>query len=97
MGMIATGSHDFEVKPILLDHNRCFTIDREHAVIKRTLYQFPFLQLAEVTLAANLSGMAVRFLDLTKLLFEEGNKHSRPFIESQKVRLKEKLAQVNSR
>ncbi len=71
MGMIATGSHDFEVRPIVLDPDRCFIIDPGHAVMKQALYQFPFLPMAEATLAANLSGMGVRFMDLCETLFEE--------------------------
>ncbi len=91
MGMIATGSHDFEVKLIHLDPNRCFAIDAKTALIKNTLYQFPFLQLAEVTLTANLSGMAIRFMDLCETLFEERIKY-KSFTESQIASLGHKLA-----
>jgi len=93
MGMLATGSHNFEVKPIHLDANRCFVIDSESAMLKQPLYQFPFLPLAEVTLSANLSGMAVRFLDLCKILFEERLKN-KPFTESQITTLKRKLSEA---
>ncbi|OOQ60575.1 hypothetical protein BC343_24540 [Mucilaginibacter pedocola] len=64
MGMIATGSDAYEVKELLVDKSRCFKIDAHATVINEQLYTYPFLQLAEATLAANLSGMAVHFMDL---------------------------------
>lgn len=69
MGMIATGSHAIEIKQAHIPLNRCFIIDPDHAVIDHPLYRFPFLQLAETTLAVNLSGMACRFLDLCSDIF----------------------------
>ena len=64
MGMIATGSDAYEVSGLYVDKSRCFEIDATAAVIDAPLYRYPFLQLAEATLAANLSGMAVHFTDL---------------------------------
>ncbi|HLX91992.1 MAG TPA: hypothetical protein VKR32_09940 [Puia sp.] len=64
MGMIATGSHTFEVRNMLTSANRCFEIKPEAAVLSQAIYQFPFLQFAESTLAVNISGMAMRFLEL---------------------------------
>lgn len=64
MGMIATGSDAYEVKDLYVEANRCFRINPADAVILDQLYQYPFMQLAEATLAANLSGMAVHFVDL---------------------------------
>jgi indole-3-acetate monooxygenase len=64
MGMIATASHSFNVNDLVVDQRRCFIIDAAHAVLAQPVYQFPFLQLAETTLAVNLSGLAVRFVDL---------------------------------
>jgi alkylation response protein AidB-like acyl-CoA dehydrogenase len=66
MGMIATGSHSFEVKDQFVKAERQFTIDPERAVLKDPVYQYPFLQFAETTLAANLSGMALRFIELSE-------------------------------
>lgn len=71
LGMIATGSHSFEVKKIVVNKNRSFCIDPRYALLKQPVYQYPFLQFAETTLAVNNSGMAIRFLDLCKLLFEK--------------------------
>nr|WP_294947517.1 acyl-CoA dehydrogenase [uncultured Mucilaginibacter sp.] len=64
MGMVATGSDAYEVNNLYLDKSYSFKIDGEAAVIDSQLYTYPFLQLAEATLAANLSGMAVHFMDL---------------------------------
>ena len=75
MGMIATGSHEFSVNKLHLPPNRRFIIEANHAVLKQPLYQYPFLQLAETTLTANLSGMAVRFMDLCEPLFEDRIKY----------------------
>ena len=69
MGMIATGSHSFEVNGIRVDVDRRFVIDAKHATMKDPVYQYPFLQLAETTLSINLSGMSCRFLDLCRELF----------------------------
>lgn len=67
MGMIATASHSFEVKNLVVAKKRVFDIDPMKIVIDKPIYHYPFLQLAETTLSVNLSGLAVRFIDL----FEE--------------------------
>jgi alkylation response protein AidB-like acyl-CoA dehydrogenase len=64
IGMIATGSDAYSVTNLYVDKNRCFKIDPYAAVIDSLLYTYPFLQLAEATLAANISGTAVHFIDL---------------------------------
>jgi alkylation response protein AidB-like acyl-CoA dehydrogenase len=64
MGMIATASHRFMVKDLLVKENRSFFIEPGRAVLPQLIYQYPFQQFAEATLAVNLSGMAVRFLEL---------------------------------
>lgn len=71
MGMMGTGSDAYEVNNLFVDKRRCFKIDADHAVINEPLYQYPFLQLAEATLAANISGLAVHFTDLCELIFDE--------------------------
>jgi alkylation response protein AidB-like acyl-CoA dehydrogenase len=87
MGMIATGSHAFEVKELQVLRNRSFVIDAAQAKLDRPLYKYPFLQLAETTLAVNLSGMAVRFLELCFELFAARNGNG-----SQKQDLLQRLA-----
>lgn len=69
IGLIATGSNSFEVHKLLVDENRTFLINPGNTMLKDPIYQYPFLQFAETTLAINLSGMAIRFLDLCKCLF----------------------------
>lgn len=64
VGMIATGSDAYTINNLYVDKSRCFEIDPPAAIIKDQLYTYPFLQLAEATLAANLSGMAIHFIDL---------------------------------
>ena len=64
MGMIATGSHSFEVKKLRVKKNRAFQIENNFATLPDPIFQYPFLAFAETTLAVNMSGMAMRFLDL---------------------------------
>ncbi|ASU32591.1 acyl-CoA dehydrogenase family protein [Mucilaginibacter xinganensis] len=71
MGMVATGSDAFEVKDLDVMPNRQFKIDSKAAVVKAPLYLYPFLQLAEATIAVNLSGMAIHFIDLCEDIFHE--------------------------
>src|SRR5688572_19738660 len=73
MGMIATGSHAFEIRDLVVPSNRAFNIHPRFAVEKDTIFQYPFLQLAETTLAVNISGMAIRFLDLCQQIISDRN------------------------
>ncbi|MFC0516364.1 acyl-CoA dehydrogenase [Mucilaginibacter angelicae] len=91
VGMMATGSDAYEVKDLYVDKNRCFKIDPQYTVVNEPLYRYPFLQLAEATLAANLSGMAVHFLDLCGPAFEERMKNPR-LTGTQKEYIKQLLA-----
>ncbi len=77
IGMVATGSHSFELKNVYAPGSRCFKIDPGHAKVDGKLYRYPFMQLAEATLAVNLSGMAVHFVDLCRDIFEERQHHPR--------------------
>jgi len=70
-GMVATGSHSFEVKDVIVPQKRIFKIDPSAIKVNSALYIYPFHQLAEATLAANISGMAIHFIDLCKAIFEE--------------------------
>lgn len=63
VGMVATASNAYEVKNLAVPTERCFSLKTEDAVIPSNLYKYPFLQLAEATLAANISGMALHFLE----------------------------------
>lgn len=77
VGMMATGSDAYEVKDLHVDKNRSFKIDPQYTVVNEPLYRYPFLQLAEATLAANLSGLAIHFLDLCGPAFDERMKNPR--------------------
>jgi hypothetical protein len=70
-GMIATGSDAFEIKGLDVSVQHCFKIDANAALVKSPLYQYPFLQLAEATLAVNISGIAIHFMDLCAGIFRE--------------------------
>jgi alkylation response protein AidB-like acyl-CoA dehydrogenase len=71
MGMVATGTHAFGVERMNVPAHRCFRIDPNHVTLDHPVYLFPFLQLAETTLSVNLSGMAMRFLDLCAPIFSQ--------------------------
>ncbi|QKJ31637.1 acyl-CoA dehydrogenase [Mucilaginibacter mali] len=71
VGMVATGSHSFRIDQALLPADNSFRIDPAHAMVDGALYQYPFLQLAEATLAVNLSGMAIHFTDLCRDIFDK--------------------------
>ncbi|MES1219604.1 MAG: acyl-CoA dehydrogenase [Bacteroidota bacterium] len=70
-GMIATASHSFEVNKLTVPRNRQFFIEPESATLAGAIYQYPFLQFAETTLAVNISGMAIRFLELAEEILEQ--------------------------
>lgn len=82
MGMVATGSNSFSVKDLLVTEDRCFHIDAAYAEVHEPLYLYPFRQLAEATLVASYSGMAMHFIDLCKTLFDEKKKQPRLTLEN---------------
>lgn len=61
-GLVATGSHAFDVHDVEVPANRSFKINEPKVADEG--FDYPFLQLAETTLAVNSLGMARRFLDL---------------------------------
>ncbi|MEO6844990.1 MAG: acyl-CoA dehydrogenase, partial [Ginsengibacter sp.] len=76
IGMIATSSNSFEVMRVRVNKNRRFAIDEKQTVLSNKIYQYPFLQFAESTLAVNISGMAIHYLDLFEAIIKEGkDKH----------------------
>lgn len=87
MGMIATASYSFSVQDLKVDNSRCFTIQPSTAILPQPVYQFPFLQFAETTLAVNISGMALRYLELCKIIFDEKKKSILPLFIKQQSRL----------
>lgn len=63
-GMRGTASHSYRIDGAWVSASHGFTIDPACATAPATLYRFPFMLLAWVTLSANLSGMARHFLQL---------------------------------
>lgn len=90
VGMVATGSQSFRIENLDVSTDRCFKIDAAQAKVKGTLYQYPFLQLAEATLAVNISGMAIHFTDLCRDIFEERMKQPR-LTDNNRIKLKQLL------
>ena len=95
IGMVATGSHSFKIDNVLVDKNRCFQIEPNHTTIDSQLYKYPFLQLAEATLAANLAGMAIHFIDLAGDIINQRGAINK-YTESQKTLLAEKLHHIKT-
>lgn len=88
VGMMGTGSDAFKVTDLLVSTDCCFKIDPAAAVVNGDLYQYPFLQLAEATLAANISGIAIHFMDLCVKIFKEKLNEDK-YTEAQKNILKQ--------
>ena len=64
IGLRATASHSFSIDGTWVAARHGFVIAPEQATAPGPLYRFPFVTLAFVTLAANISGMALHFLSL---------------------------------
>ncbi|TBO40266.1 acyl-CoA dehydrogenase family protein [Pedobacter kyonggii] len=67
-GLIATGSHAFEVCDLNVDENRTFKIN-QHIEVADSGFDYPFLQLAETTLTVNSLGMTNHFIKLVEQSF----------------------------
>lgn len=95
-GLVATGSHAFDVHHIVVPANRSFKINEPKVADEG--FDYPFLQLAETTLAVNSLGMAKRFLDLVNDSFfnRSGFKRYSPeqvvFFQEELARCKRNLA-----
>ncbi len=70
MGMKATASHAFSAKQVYVPAERCFHIEAGSALLPDLIFYFPFQTFAEVTMAANFSGMAQHWLSCCRALFE---------------------------
>jgi len=77
MGMIATGSHAFKTENVKVPSNRCFEIIPQKAKLKDSLYQYPFLQFAEATLAVNILGISQHLQSLISTSFWKRNESKR--------------------
>ena len=66
MGMKATASNGFRVAPQWIPARRAFDIDPERATHPDPVFKLPFELLAAYTLAANITGMVKRFVELAE-------------------------------
>jgi alkylation response protein AidB-like acyl-CoA dehydrogenase len=64
MGLVATAGHSFSVKNLKVPFEQSFVIDPAYASLKDSIYQYPFMPLAESTIAVNTLGMTRRFIEL---------------------------------
>jgi alkylation response protein AidB-like acyl-CoA dehydrogenase len=71
MGMKATGSNSIEVRSVEVPTSRSFVIHADHATLPHDIFRFPFAQLAETTLAVNISGLVSRFVDLAEDILQK--------------------------
>ncbi|OOG78284.1 acyl-CoA dehydrogenase [Algoriphagus sp. A40] len=69
MGMIATGSHAFKTDNLAVPTSRSFEILPEKARLNEPVYQYPFLQFAEATLAVNILGISRHLIHLIEESF----------------------------
>lgn len=95
MGMMATGSDAFEVADLEVSQQNCFKIDPDATVIESPLYLYPFYQFAETTLAVNISGIAIHFIDLAKELIENRIQH-KPLEEFHKMLMKQTVNEAEA-
>jgi indole-3-acetate monooxygenase len=72
MGLVATGSHAFAVDGVTVPSTRAFDIDPATAARTEPVFRVPFDAFAALTLAANLAGLATRYLDLCPALLPVG-------------------------
>lgn len=63
MGLRATASESFSVSSLFVPAARSFMIRPEATTLPGAVYQYPFQQFAETTLAVNTLGMAAHFLE----------------------------------
>ncbi len=74
MGLKATASNSFSVSNLKVDADRSFVIDAKCSKLPHPIYQYPFMQIAETTLAVNVLGMARHFIALAIDIFTERRK-----------------------
>ncbi len=74
IGLNATAGFSYSVKNLKIPVNRAFRIDPDHARLSHPVYRYPFLQLAQATIAVNTSGMCLCFFDLANDLLT-GKQH----------------------
>ncbi|GAB3014073.1 flavin-dependent monooxygenase [Niabella terrae] len=63
MGLVATAGHSFSIRDLELSADHSFQIDPAQARLADPVYHYPFLPLAETTLAVNTLGMTRHFFE----------------------------------
>ena len=100
-GLVATGSHAFEVKNTEVPFNRSFKINTDIKVADEG-FDYPFLQLAETTLTVNNLGMARHFIELVEEYFygrsglKRFNEEQVTFFNAELVRCKREIAELRT-
>lgn len=101
-GLVATGSHAFEVKDLEIPNNRSFEIN-QYTKLSDEGFDYPFLQLAETTLAVNSLGMAQHFLQLVEDSFfsrsgyQRYNEDQLAFFKAEYLNCKQELDLVRTK
>ncbi len=88
-GLKATASHSFRVTNLRAEESHTFLIAPQHAQLDHPIYQYPFLQFAEATLAANTLGMARHFIACAEALFTAKQPDKHDLLEVAKRRIRE--------
>ncbi|MGZ5199154.1 MAG: acyl-CoA dehydrogenase [Telluria sp.] len=88
VGLVATASHTFSLDNVRVDASHAFDITAQGATADGPLYRFPFLSLAFVTLSANVSGMALDFIEQAREIIARRRHHvtNQPLPELAQVR-----------
>lgn len=100
MGMIATGSHALKAEKIKVPSNRSFEILPSKVKLKSPIYQYPFLQFAEATLAVNILGISLHLQELISLTFWKKNESRKydekhlEYFQKQEKKAQEKLKKM---
>ena len=100
-GLVATGSHAFEIENLIAPANRSFEINKTVQVADQG-FDYPFLQLAETTLAVNSLGMAKHFIALVEETFytrsglKRYNETQIAYFDAELQRCKEELNELRT-
>lgn len=70
IGLNATAGHSFSVKDTRVAQNRSFIISPQTATLPHPIYRFPFLQMAQATIAINIAGMCTCFFEVATNMIE---------------------------
>lgn len=87
-GLRGTASHSFSLDNVIVGAQHAFDITPQTATAHGPLFRFPFLSLAFVTLAANVSGMGRHFVQLARDVIAQRKHHvsGQPLPELPQVR-----------